>query len=103
MLVVFLAEGDHPADVSAVPARKPSSIRPLSMGCADCKLVATAIARPISLLSQRSTLYSQTGGVSGRSYWITSLSVKEMGSALTLRGKTKQSSSLLIFAPLFRI
>eukprot|EP00959_Pyramimonas_sp_CCMP1952_P204289 4272551-Pyramimonas_sp.AAC.1 len=32
MLTVFLAKEDHPTDATAVPARKPSSTRPLSMG-----------------------------------------------------------------------
>eukprot|EP00959_Pyramimonas_sp_CCMP1952_P283614 5928658-Pyramimonas_sp.AAC.1 len=65
MLMVFLAKGDHPTDATAVPARKPSSTRPLSMGCTDCKLITAAIASPLTQVSTHIILESQTGGVPG--------------------------------------
>eukprot|EP00959_Pyramimonas_sp_CCMP1952_P093550 1957710-Pyramimonas_sp.AAC.1 len=64
MLMVFPAKGGRFTDASAVPARKPSSTRPPSMSCADCKLVTLVVARPLSLLCQRFILDSQTRGVS---------------------------------------
>eukprot|EP00959_Pyramimonas_sp_CCMP1952_P287165 6005432-Pyramimonas_sp.AAC.1 len=65
--MVFSAKGDHPTNATAVPVRKPSSTRPLSMGCADGKLISAAIASPLTQVSTHSIVESQTGGVPGRS------------------------------------
>eukprot|EP00959_Pyramimonas_sp_CCMP1952_P118248 2472240-Pyramimonas_sp.AAC.1 len=65
MLMVFLAKGGHPTGATAAPARKPSSTRPLSMGCIYCKLITAAIASPLTQVSTHTILESQTGGVPG--------------------------------------